>query len=287
MSDVAKKTQSAAQKAVNKVKAAPQKIVEHALNTAISTVEKAAEIDVKRTAKKVARTTKKLEKAQKIARRAKSEAKRANDISSKLNKIQKKEAVVKSANNIKGVIKDKIKEIILPQKEYTFHYDRRQLIVLTALYIIIAIFVYIISENLHTVQMFNNSMLHIFLRITQILTLGALASTVYVLLFPQKLAIINKDGIKIDHNELLNWQDIEFAEEKYTSSILYRPFIALHVAPRNLKKYKLTFMQKLCQKNIFTPFSIPLYAMRPEDSSNIRDLIRKHVEYKDSRDEIK
>lgn len=59
--------------------------------------------------------------------------------------------------------------------------------------------------------------------------------------------------------------------------------MALHVSEDNLKKYKLTFMQKLCKKNIFTPFSIPMYAMRPEDAAEIRNLVKHYAKYKDNR----
>ena len=285
MSENDASNQSAARRAVNKVKSAPQKIVEHALNTAINTVERAVETDVKRTAKKVAKSTKKLEKAQRLARQAKSEAKRAHIISSELTQMQKNETKNK-VTDLKGAIKDKFKDIISPQKEVTFYYDRRQLLVLTALYVIIAMFVYLVSICLQSVEMLNSWILFGFLVATQLLTLGALASAFFVLIVPLPLAHINKEGIKIDHNERLDWHDIELAEEKYTSHIMYRPFIALHVSPKNLEKYRLTFMQKLCRCNIFTPFSIPLYAMRPEDSSAIREIIKKHAPYKDSRDTL-
>lgn len=43
-------------------------------------------------------------------------------------------------------------------------------------------------------------------------------------------------------------------------------------------------MQHLCRHNVFTPFSIPLYAMVPEDAAKIRTLVKRYAEYKDSRD---
>ena len=269
---------------VNKVKSAPKKIIEHALNTAIETVEKAAETDVKRTTERAEKTALKLEKAQKIARAAKSAARRANSMSHKIETMHTSDKPQKITNKVKGVIKEKIHDMMAPQKEVSFYYDRRQLFVLTALYALLAIFVYIISNCLLMVMMYNNCWLLGFLVATQIFTLTALALVLFVTIVPQRLAYINKDGIKIDHNEMLRWQDIETAEERYTSYISRRPFMALHLRENCIKNYRLTFMQKLCQKNIFTPFSIPMYAMRPEDSSQIRAIIKRHVKYKDNRD---
>ena len=278
ISKKAKSTTSATKRAVDTVKSAPQKIVEHALNTAINTVEKAAQTDVKRTAKRAEKTAKKLEKVQKIAKAAKTDAKRASTLSSKIDKMNHTD----KGNISKVTIKDKIKEIIAPQKEVTFYYDYRQLLVLTAIYALLAVFVYILSAYLIGQDMYGSWWLFGFMVATQIFTLGALASVVYVATMPQRLALINKEGIKIDHNEMLAWGDIEVAEERYTSSIAHRKFIALHVAPENIVKYKLTFMQKLCQGNIFTPFSIPLYAMKPEDAAEIRNIIKRHVKYQDN-----
>ena len=270
--------------AVTKVKSAPKKIVEHALNTAIETVEKAAETDVKRTNKRAQKTAKKLEKAQKIAKAAQNEAKRANNLSQKIGKLNTiTEKPKKLTTKVKGVIKEKIQDIMAPQKEVEFYYDRRQLVVLTALYALLAIFVYIISNCLLMVMMYNNFVLLGFLVATQIFTLGALALVLFVTIVPQRLAYINKDGIKIDHNEMLRWSDIDYAEEKYTSYVSRRPFMALHLKPGAIKNYRLTFMQKLCKKNIFTPFSIPMYAMKPQDSAAIRDIIKRHAKYEDNR----
>lgn len=273
---------SVARRAVNKVKAAPQKIVEHALNTAIDTVEKAAETDVKRTAKRAEKTAKKLAKVQKIAEAAESEAKRASKMSSSLAGDSEK-GVITSGAKLKGVIKDKIKDIITPQKEVSFYYDNRQLIVLTALYMLIAIFVALMWVSLHGVRMYESHVLEAFADTTLFLSLAAFIGVVFVTAIPQRLAFINKDGIKIDHNEMLRWQDIEVAEEKYTSFLTRRPLIALHLKDGAIKNYRLTFMQRLCQHNVFTPFSVPMYAMRPEDAAEIRAIIKKHAKYQDNR----
>lgn len=288
MSDAKKtapaQTSSVAKRAVDSVKGAPQKIVEHALNTAIDTVEKAVETDVKRAAKRAEKTAKKLEKVQKIAKAAETEAKRASKMSGSLDKVNDSEKGVKvSGAKLKGVLKEKLKDIITPQKEVSFYYDYRQLVVLTALYFLVAAFFMLVWHCLMTVGMYNNPLLCVLTTGTIAITILALISVVFVLIFPQKLAFINKDGIKIDHNEMLRWQDVDVAEEKYTSFVTRRPLIALHLKDDAIKNYRLTFMQKLCKNNVFTPFSIPMYAMRPEDAAEIRAIIKKHCKYQDNR----
>ncbi|MBR1373360.1 hypothetical protein IJ556_02790 [bacterium] len=274
---------SVTSKAVNKVKSTPQKIIEHAVNTAINTVEKAAQTDVRRTAKRAAKTEKKLQKMQKIVKAAKTEAKRATTMSSNALKLNHSHEEGMQGNNLKNRINQKIQEIISQPKEVTFYYDKRQQIVLLGLYSIISLLVYIISETIVSTGLYNNWFLLVVLIITQVLTLLALAAIFYVVIMPPKLAVVNKEGIKIDHNQLLKWQDIALAEEKYTSYISRRPFMALHLKDGALAKYRLTLMQKLCKKNIFTAFSIPMYAMRPQDAAAIRELIKKHVKYEDNR----
>ena len=110
-----------------------------------------------------------------------------------------------------------------------------------------------------------------------------LASVVFVLIFPQPLAVTNQEGIKIDHNAMLSWNDIALAEEKYTSFISRRPIIALHLSAEAKDKYKLTFMQHLCKHNVFTEFSIPLYAMSPEAAQEIKNIIKRRCKYEDNR----
>ncbi|MBP3687057.1 MAG: hypothetical protein J6J35_01680 [Alphaproteobacteria bacterium] len=260
----------------NLVKKAPEKIVVHALNTAISTVEKAAVTDVKRTAKRAKRTEMKLEKAKKAASAAKKDVKRATGFSATIEKMEVKETSTQK-------IKEKIKEIITPEKTETFYYDRRQLFVLAVVYALIAGFVFLIAQNAYNCCFCFGMLLKTFLLITEILIVAALSLTVFVLVFPQKLAVITKKDIKIDHNAPLKWEDVEEAEEKYTSYLTRRPLIALHLKENALKNYRLTFMQHLCKSNIFTPFSIPMYAMRPEDAAKIRTLIKKHTKYVDNR----
>ncbi len=285
MTDNMKEDTSVTRKAVNKVKSTPKKIIEHAINTAINTVEKAAEIDVKRTEKRAARTAKKLAKVKKQAKAAQTAVKRATSLSTRANKLNKNQSSKKTSlkTELKERINEKIQEIVTPIKETTFYYDYRQLLVLLVIYSLFSVFIYIMAVCLQQAGFYNNWLLLSLQIITEIIILLALIAVFFVVIFPQKLAVINREGIKLDHNQLLKWQDIEIAEEKYTSYISRRPFMALHLKAGALAHYHLTFMQKLCKNNIFTPFSIPMYAMRPEDAAHIRELIKKQVKYEDNR----
>lgn len=285
MATIVQEEASVTKKAVNKVKSTPKKIIEHAINTAINTVEKAAQTDVKRTEKRAARTAKKLAKVKKQAKAAQTAVKRATNLSSRANRLNNNNTPKKTSikANLTERINEKIQEIVAPIKETTFYYDYRQLLVLLIVYSLLSIFVYIIASCLQQMNFYDNWFLLMLQIITEIFVLLALASIFYVVVFPQKLAVVQKEGIKIDHNQLLKWQDIALAEEKYTSYISRRPLIALHLKEGALSNYRLTFMQKLCKKNIFTPFSIPMYAMRPEDAAYIRELIKRQVKYEDNR----
>lgn len=157
----------------------------------------------------------------------------------------------------------------------TFYYERRQIAALTFVYAVAACLLYQLTNKILTTGLALNYALCLWQIIVMSLTLAALASVVFVLIFPQPLAITDDEGIKIDHNPKLLWQDIDEASERLSSSVLCRPFIALII--KDESKYKLTFMQRLCRHNIFTPFSIPLYAMAPADAAKITALIKKKV----------
>lgn len=280
--------QTVAKRAVQEVKKAPQKIVEHTLNAALNTVEKAAAQDNKRKAKRVEKNAKKIAKKKQnimvkkaAARNTQNKETTVINTPASQKNTRQKTTPAKAKVNLKTKIKEKIKELITPEKEQIFYYDRRQQIALALFYAIIALIVYGIKEMLSSAQC--NTILLFALNLTEILIIAAFVLTVIVIIFKPTLAIINKDGIKIDHNQTLKWDDVELAEEKYTSYITRRPLIALHVTPDNLKKYHLTFMQVLCKNNIFTPFSIPMYAMRPKDAEAIRNAIKRHTKYVDNR----
>ena len=109
------------------------------------------------------------------------------------------------------------------------------------------------------------------------LALLALAGSLFVAIHPLRLALVTDNEITIDHNVALKWKDIEVAKEFKASYIYTQQAIALHV--RKGVTHKLTFMQKICKNNVFTPFSIPLYAMTPKDAQKIRKIIKDLREY--------
>ena len=187
-------------------------------------------------------------------------------------------STVRSAKRKASNVKKQIKKILTPTvKKDIFYYEQRQLIYLMLCYMAVAILVYAVSKYIVTEDYVCSWATVITCVLTMFLSLSALASIVFVIIYPQKLAVLSDKGIKIDHNPTLLWQDIATAEEKLSSALTRRPIICLHVKPERLKTYKLTFMQKLCKHNTFTPFSIPLYAMTPADREKIIKLIKSHV----------
>lgn len=261
MAKALKKT-SVTKKAVNKVKETPKKIVEHTLSTAIDAVEKAAVKQEKRTQKATAK------KIAKIAKRAMRTAeKNAHTSSSKAS----------AARRAARKIKDKIKMVLHPQKDEIFYYSSKKIVLLNIFYALVTIVAWKMLNCMFVCGFISNWIIFGFCIVLMVTTLLALASSVFVMIFPQKLAVINSKSIKIDHNEVLMWQDVEFAEEKQTNNLTKRSIIALHV--KKDAHYNLTFMQKLCKNNIYTPFSIPLYAMTDDDVKEIRILVQKYCKY--------
>lgn len=280
-------------------KAAPKKIVEHTLEATFQTVEKAAESQARKAAKKALRATAKARKAVRAMAKAKKAAQKAEFEAAALSAAypagtgnntaseNKKPAgrlprtTSSAAKQAARGIRQKLRQILTPVDE-VFYYDRRQIVLLTVAYAMLSCLVWVLGQCMLCTGFSCCGIASAVMILVMALTLMALASVVFVLLFPQKLAVVNKTGIKIDHNALLKWDDIATAEEKYTGWMANRPIIALHLKPE--ADYKLTFMQKLCRHNVFTPFSIPLYAMRADDASKIKALIRKFApDYKDSR----
>ena len=292
-------------------KAAPKKIVERTLEATLKTVEKAAETEAQKAARKALKATAKARKALKAMTKAKKAARRAEAEAAALNgafpktanaapadtmsaRVKKlpvgakaaaagiRQATTAAAKKAAREIKQKLKQILHSAEEEVFYYERRQIILLTVVYAAIACLVWVLTRCMLCAGLFTSWALVVFMTVVMALSLAALASVVFVLIFPQKLAVVTNEGIKIDHNAFLKWSDVALAEEKYTGWLTRRPIIALHLVPG--AEYRLTFMQHLCRHNVFTPFSIPLYAMVPEDAAKIRTLVKRYAEYKDSRD---
>ena len=104
-------------------------------------------------------------------------------------------------------------------------------------------------------------------------------ASAWVYFFPQPLAVITRQSIKIDRSVPLLWKDVAFAEEKDVRCCLRRKhIIVFHL--RGGVDYPLNFMQKLCRNSCFTAFSIPLYAMSAEDGAEIKRQIADYAEYR-------
>ncbi len=317
MAKALKEKQTITKRAVNKVKKAPQKLIEHTVDTALKTVEKAAEKQAKRQEKAISKKRKESTDAPKqtITKRAVNKVKKAPQkliehtvdtalktvekaaekqakrqekaISKKIEKTTQK-AISKNtpskqttAKRTAQKVKTQIKEILSPENAETFYYSQQALIALTLLYAIIAILVYILANGLERCGCLSfYPTLFISLCITVFLTLCALGSAVFVMIYPPKVAVVTNKSIKIDHNVPLLWEDVELAEEKYSCQLTRRPLIALHL--KQGVTYPLTFMQKLCKHNVFTPFSIPLYALDEQTANRLRELVKHYAPYKNS-----
>ena len=117
-----------------------------------------------------------------------------------------------------------------------------------------------------------------FVSLVAVLCLISFSATLYVVVFPQCLAQIDDEGIKIDHNAKLNWGDIESAEHKLIPGCLHRDIILLKV--KDGVKYHKRFMQYMSGKSPYGEFSVPLYAMNDDDAEAIVAEIAKYIEIK-------
>ena len=162
-----------------------------------------------------------------------------------------------------------------PQKlNKTFYYNPKALKKLIILNIVLVL----LSLKIFYCQSLGLINMPIAISIIFTLSFIALIGAIYVTIKPQRLALITEEGITIDHNELLKWEDIEQAVEFKTHYIYSQHAIAL-IRKKGVT-HNLTFMQKMCQNNEFTPFSIPLYAMKDDDCDEIIKIIKQKVKYK-------
>lgn len=115
-----------------------------------------------------------------------------------------------------------------------------------------------------------------FVSVIAVLCLISFSASLYVVVFPQCLAQIDDEGIKIDHNAKLAWTDIESAEQKRVSGCMHRDIVALNVKAG--VKYNKKLMQYISAKSPYGEFSIPLYAMTEGDAKSIVAELKKHIE---------
>lgn len=149
----------------------------------------------------------------------------------------------------------------------TFYYDKKQLYLLTIINITLLVTVVILSNTI------SNSLW--WCSIVSVICLLSVSASLFVTLMPQRLASISEIGLKIDHNELLKWEDIATAEKIKPSRFSKRKIIVFKL--KDNISYPLTFMQKISANSPYGAFSIPLYAMTKEDCEKIEQEIEKYV----------
>ncbi len=90
------------------------------------------------------------------------------------------------------------------------------------------------------------------------------------------VAVVNSEGIKIDHCRILPWKDIAGAEYRIVNCCFKKlPVIVL--LPRSGFSYHYNFLQKMIIDSGFTAFSIPLYDIRREDGDSLKKIITGHT----------
>ena len=107
----------------------------------------------------------------------------------------------------------------------------------------------------------------------------ALFFVIWVLLYclKHKMAIIDDEGIKIDHNNKLRWKDVKDAEIVDVRCCFMKKKV-LSLNPKKNIKYEYSFLQK---NNCFPPFSIPLYdIVSPADAVEIYNIVAKKTKIK-------
>lgn len=158
----------------------------------------------------------------------------------------------------------------------TFFYDRKKLILLAVFNILLVAFIWNLTSCLILRGLANSNIMIVLLICVMSLALLALGGSLFIAIHPLRLALITNQGITIDHNEELKWDEIKLAKE-------IKPFFCHHAIALHTKegvKHNLTFMQNMCKHNEFTPFSIPLYAMTKKDAQKIQKLIKQKCKYK-------
>ena len=149
----------------------------------------------------------------------------------------------------------------------TFYYDNRQLQKLVFLNAVMLCLV-ILAGNACPNCLW-------WISIVSVLCLVSFSASLYVVIFPQRLALVNDEGIKIDHNATLKWTDIAKAEQKRASGFLKREIIT--IIPKEGVAYRRTLMQHLSGRSPYGEFSVPLYAMTGEDAKAIIKAMEKHI----------
>lgn len=154
-------------------------------------------------------------------------------------------------------------------KPVTFYYSRRKL----GLYLLLNLILLTLAGLFTWIIFPNYSLVYGYALITCVISL--LASLV-VFIFPMKLAVLDDQKIKIDHNEPILWSQIKTIEKDGLACFgVDRSIIKL--VPNKLSNYHKSLMQKITDSSRFGMFSIPLYAMDKKSAAEITRLIEEHV----------
>lgn len=112
----------------------------------------------------------------------------------------------------------------------------------------------------------------------------SLLAAAYVYFFPQKLAIVTDEDIRLDRCHPLKWKNIAAAEETAIGPFRRRIIILKPTADFGCR---LTFMQHVCRHLRFTAFSVPLYAMTDRDGQKIKEIIAERTTFSTSKETTK
>ena len=154
-------------------------------------------------------------------------------------------------------------------KSITFYYSRRKL----GIYLLLNLVLLALAGLFTWIIFPDYSLVYGYALITCVISL--LASLI-VFIFPMKLAVLNDESIKIDHNEPLLWSQIKTIEKEGVVCFgVDRSIIKL--IPTKLSNYHKSLMQRITDSSRFGMFSIPLYAMDKKSAQEITKLIEEHV----------
>ncbi len=165
-------------------------------------------------------------------------------------------------------------EITMKTTKNVFYYSRKKL----GLYLL-GNFTLLVLAALFTALIFPDyPVIYYFALATCVLSLFC---SVYVFLFPQPVAVVSEQGIKIDRANPIAWQQIKKVNKKSFKNFAWAKEI-LQIETVKLPKYKYNLMQKLCMHSKFGAFSIPLYAMNDNDARDIERLVSARLNKKSS-----
>ncbi len=101
----------------------------------------------------------------------------------------------------------------------------------------------------------------------------------YKYLLKHKLAEFSDVGVKIDHCQILPWEDVLGIENKKVKCC-GKELSVISILTRKNMAYKYNFLQKRCQKIGFGAFSLPLYDVRKSDIEKMYSLLEKYLDIK-------